>query len=213
MGKLVSTMFVTLDGVYQAPGGPDEDPSGGFTHGGWSFHYGDEGFGRFVTEVFDRAGAFLLGRRTYDIFAAYWPQETDPANLIAAKLNALPKYVPSATLTDPGWSGTTVLGGDLAKEVTALRERTDGELQVHGSGALVRSLLDLGLLDVLHLVTFPVVLGSGRRFFQEGAVPTKFRHTDGRVTEAGVSIQSYEVAGRPAYGSYIAEQRAEQRNA
>ncbi|MEU1164924.1 dihydrofolate reductase family protein, partial [Streptomyces sp. NPDC005921] len=155
MGKLVSTMFVTLDGVYQAPGGPEEDPSGGFTHGGWSFHYGDEDFGRFVTEVFDRAGAFLLGRRTYDIFAAYWPKETDPADLIAAKLNALPKYVPSATLTDPGWSGTTVLGGDLAKEVTALRERTDGELQVHGSGALVRSLLDLGLLDVLHLVTFP----------------------------------------------------------
>ncbi|MFD4501501.1 dihydrofolate reductase family protein [Streptomyces sp. NPDC058457] len=208
MGKLVSTMFVTLDGVYQAPGGPEEDPSGGFTHGGWSFTYGDEDFGRFVVEVFERSGAFLLGRRTYDIFASYWPKITDPGNLIAAKLNALPKYVPSATLTDPGWSGTTVLAGDLAKEVTAIEERTGGELQVHGSGALVRSLLDLGLLDTLHLVTFPVVLGSGRRFFQEGAVPTKFRHTGGRVTAAGVSIQSYDIAGRPDYGSYIAEASA-----
>ncbi|MGW3133174.1 dihydrofolate reductase family protein [Streptomyces sp. NPDC001123] len=208
MGKLVSTMFVTLDGVYQAPGGPEEDPSGGFTHGGWSFTYGDEDFGRFVAEVFERAGAFLLGRRTYDIFASYWPKITDPGNPIAARLNALPKYVPSATLADPGWSGTTVLTGDLAKEITALEERTDGELQVHGSGALVRSLLDLGLVDTLHLVTFPVVLGSGRRFFQEGALPTKFRHTGGRITAAGVSIQSYDVAGRPDYGSYLAEQNA-----
>ncbi|MER6732434.1 dihydrofolate reductase family protein [Streptomyces puniciscabiei] len=202
MGKLVSTVFVTLDGVYQAPGGPQEDTSGGFTHGGWSFVYGDDDFGRFVTEVFDRAGAFLLGRRTYDIFAAYWPKVTDPANPIAAKLNALPKYVPSATLTDPAWSGTTVLGGDLAKEVQALKERTDGELQVHGSGALVRSLIGLRLLDTLNLVTFPVLLGSGRRLFPEGTAPTGFRHTAGRVTGAGVSIQSYDLAGDPEYGSY-----------
>jgi dihydrofolate reductase len=202
MGKLVSTIFVTLDGVYQAPGGPREDTRGGFEHGGWSFVYGDEGFGRFVSEVFERPAAFLLGRRTYDIFAAHWPKVTDPADPIAAKLNALPKYVPSATLTDPAWANTTVIGGDLVKEVTALKEGADGELQVHGSGALVRSLLDLGLLDTLHLVTFPVVLGSGLRLFTEGTVPTKFRHTDGRVTPAGVSIQTYDVAGRPDYGSY-----------
>ncbi|MFE4968571.1 dihydrofolate reductase family protein [Streptomyces sp. NPDC056660] len=208
MGKLVSTMFVTLDGVYQAPGGPEEDPSGGFTHGGWSHPYGDADFGGFVTEVFERVGAFLLGRRTYDIFASFWPHVTDPADPIAAKLNALPKYVPSATLTDPGWSGTTVLGGDLAKEVTALKERTDGELQAHGSGALVRSLLDLGLVDTLHLLTFPVVLGSGRRFFEGVTVPAKFRHAGGRVTAAGVSIQSYDLAGRPDYGSYIADANA-----
>ncbi|NUQ99106.1 MAG: dihydrofolate reductase [Streptomyces sp.] len=202
MGKLVSTIFVTLDGVYQAPGGPQEDTRGGFEHGGWSFVYGDEDFGRFVGEVFERPAAFLLGRRTYDIFASYWPKVTDPANRIAAQLNALPKYVPSSTLSDPAWSGTTVIGGDLAKEVTALKERTDGELQVHGSGALVQSLLDLGLLDTVHLVTFPVVLGTGLRLFREGAVPTKFRHTGGRTTPAGVSIQSYDVAGRPDYGSY-----------
>ncbi|MER6570444.1 dihydrofolate reductase family protein [Streptomyces sp. NPDC001093] len=202
MGKLVSTVFVTLDGVYQAPGGPQEDTSGGFAQGGWSFPYGDDDFGRFIAEVFDRAGAFLLGRRTYDIFASYWPKVTDPADPIASRLNRLPKYVVSSTLQAPQWSGTTVLGGDLAKEAQALKERTDGELQIHGSGALVRSLIDLRLLDTLHLLTFPVVLGAGRRLFAEGAVPTGFRHTDGRVTGAGVSIQSYDLAGDPQYGSY-----------
>jgi dihydrofolate reductase len=202
MGKLVSTVFVTLDGVYQAPGGPQEDPSGGFEHGGWSFPYGDDDFGRFITEVFDRAGAFLLGRRTYDIFASYWPKMTDPADPVAGRLNALPKYVVSATLQSPGWSGTTVIGGDLAKEVQALKERTEGELQVHGSGALVRSLIDLRLLDTLHLLTFPVVLGTGRRLFPEATVPTAFRHSGGRITGKGVSIQSYDLAGSPEYGSY-----------
>lgn len=202
MGKLVLTTFVTLDGVYQAPGGPTEDPSGGFDQGGWSVPYGDEDFGRFMTEVFDHVGAFLLGRRTYDIFAAHWPRVTDPADPVAAKLNGLPKYVASSTLTDPGWSGTTVISGDLGKEVTALKERTDGELQVHGSGALARSLLAQDLVDTVHLLTFPVVLGAGRRLFAEGAVPTAFRHTGGRITGAGVSIQSYDLAGRPAYGSY-----------
>lgn len=208
MGKLVSTIFVTLDGVYQAPGGPEEDQRGGFEHGGWSFTYGDDDFGRFVNEVFDRSGAFLLGRRTYDIFASYWPKVTDPANPIASKLNALPKYVASSTLTDPSWAGTTVISGDLAKEVTAVKERTDGELQVHGSGALVQSLLALDLVDTIHVLTFPVVLGSGLRLFSEGAAPTAFRHTGGSVTGAGVSIQSYDVAGRPTYGSYADPENA-----
>ncbi|MFC9680894.1 dihydrofolate reductase family protein [Streptomyces sp. NPDC056948] len=202
MGKLVSTLFVTLDGVYQAPGGPKEDTRGGFTHGGWSFWYADEDFGRFVSDVFARPAAFLLGRRTYDIFASYWPKVTDPADPVASKLNSLPKYVPSATLKDPGWAGTTVLSGELAKEVAALKERTDGEVQVHGSGALVRSLLSLDLVDTLHLLTFPVVLGTGFRLFPEGAVPTAFRHTGGSVTGAGVSMQTYDLAGRPEYGEY-----------
>ncbi|MFF7852988.1 dihydrofolate reductase family protein [Streptomyces sp. NPDC007904] len=202
MGKLVVTGFVTLDGVHQAPGGPQEDTRDGFDQGGWSVPYGDEDFGRFVDEVFSRVGAFLLGRRTYEIFAGYWPKVTDPANPIAGKLNALPKYVPSATLTDPGWAATTVIRGDLAEEVTALKERTDGELQVHGSGALVRSLFALDLVDTLHLATFPVVLGAGRRLFTEGSQPAAFRHTGGRITAAGVSIQTYDVAGRPGYGTY-----------
>ncbi|MER6468539.1 dihydrofolate reductase family protein [Streptomyces collinus] len=202
MGKLVSTVFVSLDGVYQGPGGPEEDTTGGFDQGGWCFTYGDDDFGRFVTEVFDGAGGFLLGRRTYDIFAGHWPRITDPADPIASRLNSLPKYVVSATLRSPGWSGTTVVSGDLAKEVTALKERTDGELQIHGSGALVRTLLDLRLIDTLHLATFPVVLGSGRRLFDRGALPTRFRRTGGRVTGSGVSLQSYDVLGDPEYGSY-----------
>ena len=130
------------------------------------------------------------------------PLPEEPADPVAGKLNALPKYVPSATLTDPGWAGTTVLGGDLAKEVTALKERTDGELQVHGSGALVRSLLALDLVDTLHLLTFPVVLGTGHRLFTEGAVPTAFKHSGGSVTSTGVAINSYDLAGRPEYGSF-----------
>ncbi|MFK4106891.1 dihydrofolate reductase family protein [Streptomyces sp. NPDC019531] len=202
MGKLVSQIFVSLDGVYQAPGAPEEDNRDGFEQGGWVVPFDDEDFGRFVSEVFDSAGAFLLGRRTYDIFAAYWPKVTDPANPVAVKLNTLPKYVVSSTLTDPAWHGTSVIGGDLAKEVTALKESTDGELQVHGSGVLLRSLLDLGLVDTLHLITFPVVLGAGRRLFPEGATPTAFRHAGGRITSTGVSIQSYDRAGRPEYGSF-----------
>ncbi|MDN0200743.1 dihydrofolate reductase family protein [Streptomyces sp. S.PNR 29] len=202
MGKLVLTSFVTLDGVYQAPGGPDEDTRDGFDQGGWSVPYGDEDFGRFVNEVFDRVAAFLLGRRTYEIFASYWPKITDPADPVAGKLNALPKYVASTTLSRPEWEGTTVIGGDLAKEVTELKERTAGELQIHGSGALAQSLLALDLIDTVHLLTFPVVLGAGRRLFTEGTVPTAFRHTGGRITAAGVSIQSYDLAGRPEYGSY-----------
>lgn len=202
MGKLVSQMFISLDGVYQAPGGPQEDTRGGFEQGGWTVPYADEDFGRFVDEVFGNVGAFLLGRRTYDIFAGYWPKVTDPDNPVASKLNALPKYVASSTLTDPEWAGTTVISGDLAKEVTAAKERTEGELQLHGSGALVQSLLALDLVDTLHLMTFPVVLGAGRRLFTEGALPTAFKHRGGRITSTGVSIQTYDLAGRPEYGSY-----------
>lgn len=202
MGKLVSQIFVSLDGVYQAPGGPQEDTRGGFEQGGWTVPYAEEDFGAFVTEVFGSVDAFLLGRRTYDIFAGYWPKVTDPADPVASKLNALPKYVASSTLTDPEWSGTTVLGGDLAKEVTALKERTDGEIQVHGSGALLQSLFALDLVDTVHLLTFPVVLGAGLPALPEGAVPTAFRHSGGRITSTGVSIQSYNLAGRPEYGSY-----------
>ncbi|MFI2378749.1 dihydrofolate reductase family protein [Streptomyces sp. NPDC018964] len=202
MGKLVVTAFVTLDGVHQAPGGPQEDTRDGFDQGGWSVPYGDEDFGRFVNGVFSRVDAFLLGRRTYDIFASYWPKMTDPADPVAGKLNTLPKYVASTTLTDPGWTGTTVLRGDLAQEVTALKERTGGELQLHGSGALARSLFALDLVDTLHLLTFPVVLGAGRRLFPEGSMPSAFRHTGGEITAAGVSVQTYDFAGRPEYGSY-----------
>ncbi|MEU6278610.1 dihydrofolate reductase family protein [Streptomyces populi] len=202
MGKLTLTAFVSIDGVHQAPGGPEEDPSGGFAQGGWSVPFGDDDFGRFVVDNFAHVDAFLLGRRTYEIFAGYWPKMTDPADPIASKLNSLPKYVASSTLTDPAWEGTTVITGDLGKEVTALKERTEGELQIHGSAVLAQSLFALGLIDTLHLMTFPVVLGEGRRLFADGAAPTAFRRTGGTVTGSGVAINTYEREGRPTYGSY-----------
>ncbi|MFE6485703.1 dihydrofolate reductase family protein, partial [Streptomyces sp. NPDC057757] len=136
-----------------------------------------------------------LGRR-------HWPKQTDPADPVAAKLNSLPKYVPSSTLTRPEWAGTTVIDGDLGKEVSSLKERTEGELQIHGSGALARSLFALGLIDTVHMLTFPVVLGAGRRLFAEGATPAAFRHAGGSITSTGVAINTYELAGSPTYGSY-----------
>ncbi|MGN9789744.1 dihydrofolate reductase family protein [Streptomyces sp. NPDC054847] len=205
MAQLSLTQFLTLDGVYQAPGGPEEDTTGGFEHGGWSVPYGDEDFGQFINEVFGRVGAFLLGRRTYDIFASYWPKQTDPADPVAGKLNALPKYVVSTTLESADWENTTVIRGDIVKEVTALKERTDGELQMHGSGKLAQTLMAHDLVDKLYLVVFPVVLGTGMRLFPEGARPTAFRHLEARTTGSGAAIHTYELAGRPEYGSYAEE--------
>ncbi|MFI2372143.1 dihydrofolate reductase family protein [Streptomyces sp. NPDC018833] len=203
MAKLSLTQFISLDGVYQAPGGPEEDTRGGFGQGGWSVPYGDEDFGRFINEVFERPTAFLLGRRTYEIFAGYWPLQKDQTDPVATKLNALPKYVASTTLDSADWSGTTVLRGDMAKEVTDLKERTDGEIQMHGSGHLAQSLMAHDLIDTLHLLFFPVVLGKGLRLFPEGAMPTAFRHVDARTTASGIAIHTYELAGRPEYGSYV----------
>ncbi|APE24879.1 MULTISPECIES: dihydrofolate reductase family protein [Streptomyces] len=203
MATLSLTQFLTLDGVHQAPGGPDEDTSSGFTHGGWSVPYGDEDFGRFMDEVFTRPTAFLLGRRTYDIFAGYWPKQTDPANPIATKLNALPKYVASTTLDSVDWEGATLLRGNVVEEVAALKERTEGEIQMHGSAGLARTLLDHDLIDTMHLLVFPVILGTGLRLFAEGVRPTAFRQTDARTTAAGVAIGTYELVGRPQYGSYV----------
>ncbi|MFF5389223.1 dihydrofolate reductase family protein [Streptomyces sp. NPDC013012] len=202
MATLSLTQFLTLDGVVQAPGGPDEDRSDGFEHGGWSVPYGDEDFGRFMDEVFARPTAFLLGRRTYDIFAGYWPERTDPGDPVASKLNALPKYVASTTLAQADWAGTTVLRGDVAREVAGLKKRLDGEIQMHGSAGLARTLLDHDLIDTLHLLVFPVVLGTGRRLFTDGVRPTAFRPAGSHTTGAGVAVHTYELEGRPAYGSY-----------
>lgn len=202
MATLSLTQFLTLDGVYQAPGGPDEDRSGGFEHGGWSVPFGDEDFGRHIDRIFARPTAFLLGRRTYDIFAGYWPKRTDPEDPVASKLNSLPKYVATTTLDSADWAGTTLLRGDVAEEVAALKERLDGEIQMHGSGGLARTLLAHDLIDTLHLHVFPVVLGTGFRLFPEGTRPTAFRLAEAAVTSTGVALHTYERAGRPAYGSY-----------
>ncbi|MGW6378153.1 dihydrofolate reductase family protein [Rhodococcus sp. NPDC055112] len=203
--KLTVTTFVTLDGVYQAPGGPQEDPSGGFVHGGWSAPYGDEDFGRFIIEVFDQADAFLLGRKTYEIFASYWPNHDDPANPIASRLNTLPKHVVTTTLSAADWQNSRLITGDPGKAVAALKEQEGRELQVHGSGELVRWLLREGLIDTLHLLSFPVLLGTGKRLFPTDALPSAFTLAQSRVTGNGVVISSYERSGKPEYGDLAEE--------
>ncbi len=201
MGKLTITTFLSLDGVTQAPGGPQEDPSGGFSHGGWVFPYMDEEGGRYMGEVFDKAEAFLLGRLTYQIFAAYWPKVTDPADPIASALNRLPKYVASKSLNEADWANSSIVR-DAADEVGALKERIKGELQVHGSAGLAQTLIAKDLIDEYRLLCFPVALGAGKRLFGAGTIPAAFRLVESRTTAKGVIMSRYERAGRPGYGSF-----------
>ncbi|MEU3301787.1 dihydrofolate reductase family protein [Streptomyces sp. NPDC006678] len=202
MAQLTLTQFITLDGVYQAPGGPNEDTRGGFTHGGWSYPYADDDFSVFMTGVFDRVGGFLLGRRTYDIFAGAWPRVTDENDPIASRLNSLPKYVVSTTLEKAEWNNSTIVSGNVAEEVARLKRRTEGELQIHGSGALARSLMAHDLIDEFHLLVHPVVLGAGMRLFADGAPPTRFELAASSTTSTGVAIHTYRTAGRPEYGAF-----------
>jgi dihydrofolate reductase len=189
----------------QAPGGPQEDPDGGFEHGGWSFPYGDPDFGAAVVGWFAGADAFLLGRRTYDIFSAHWPQVTDPADPIASKLNALPKYVASTTLRSVAWHNSSLLGPDVAAEVGKLKEQPGNELQVHGSGTLAQTLIEHDLIDEYRLLTFPVHLGPGKRLFREATTPAALRLTGTSTTSTGVVIATYEPAGPVQHGSYALE--------
>ncbi|MFI9062747.1 dihydrofolate reductase family protein [Streptomyces sp. NPDC053429] len=203
MGKLTLTTFLTLDGVMQAPGGPEEDPSDGFRYGGWVVPFDDEVMGEFITENFGRVEAFLLGRRTYEIFAGYWPDHDDPANPVASRLNRLPKYVASTTLREPQWENTTVIDGEhLQAEVVRLKDKLDGELQVHGSGQLAQWLLARDLVDELHLMVMPVFLGAGRKLFPTGGLPTSFALTGHRTTPKGIAIHSYRPTGRATFGTF-----------
>ncbi|MDX3534206.1 dihydrofolate reductase family protein [Streptomyces sp. MB09-01] len=202
MGKLTLTTFVTLDGVMQAPGGPEEDRSGGFEYGGWLAPFTDEGMLEFVKEVFGRTGAFLLGRRTYEIFAGYWPHHDDPADPIAGNLNRLPKYVASTTLEEPAWGPATVLDGEhLQSEIVRVKDALEGELQVHGSGQLAQWLLARDLVEELNLLVFPVFLGAGRKLFPTGGLPTAFEVTQSRTTSAGTAIHTYRPTGRATFGT------------
>jgi dihydrofolate reductase len=204
--RLTLHTFLTLDGVMQAPGAPDEDRDGGFEHGGWSFPYSDQDFGEAVAGWFSRAGAFLLGRKTYEIFSGYWPKVTDPDDPVASKLNALPKYVASTTLASADWHNSSLLGGDLAAEVAGLKERPGDELQVHGSGELAQTLVDHDLVDEYRLLYYPVHLGSGKKLFRDGAKPGALRLIHSSTTSTGVIIATYEPAGPPRYGSFALEQ-------
>lgn len=196
--RLTLTTFLTLDGVMQAPGGPDEDRGGGFDLGGWLPPHFDETVGGYMDEIFDRADAFLLGRRTYDIFSAWWPHVTHPEDVT---LNRLPKHVATTRQDELTWSGAQRLDGDLPTAVAELKARPGRELQVHGSGSLARSLIGHGLIDAYHLLIFPVVLGRGQRLFADGVPPTGLRLVDSRTSGSGVMLLTYEYTGAPAFGS------------
>ena len=198
--QLTVTTFLSVDGVYQGPGGPDEDRGGGFDRGGWLVPHFDDATGEFMTSIFQKVDAFLLGRRTYEIFAASWPKATDPNDLVATKLNTLPKHVASTALTDPEWANSRVIEGDVADSVRDLKEREGGELQVHGSGQLVRFLLEHDLVDRLNLLIFPVIVGAGRRLFPASGMATGLALDESRTTPSGVTVSVYRPTGRPEFG-------------
>jgi dihydrofolate reductase len=205
--KLTTITHVSVDGVMQGLGGPDEDRRGGFERGGWAlplFEHDSEG-ATFVGQVFQRADAFLFGRLTYEIFAGYWGVMTDSANPIATALNARPKYVASTTLTDAQWADTTVLSGDVAAAIGELKAKQGGELQVHGSGKLVRFLFDNQLVDEITLLIYPVVIGQGTRLFPDAGLDAALDLVGSRATPAGVTIQIYRPAGRPRYATATAD--------
>jgi dihydrofolate reductase len=199
--KLTTITNVSVDGVMQGLGGPDEDSRGGFERGGWAPPLFDDEAATFLYQVYQRADAFLFGRRTYEIFAGYWGAFDDPADPIRNALNTKPKYVASTTLTDPQWADTTVLSGDVAAAIGELKAKPGGELQVHGSGNLVRWLLDNHLVDEITLLTYPVVIGQGTRLFPDTGPDTALELVDSRATPKGVTIQVYRPTGRPQYAT------------
>jgi dihydrofolate reductase len=197
--KLTASMMVTLDGVYQGPGGPDEDRRGGFDRGGWIAPLADKEGGLFVTSMFERADALLLGRKTWEIWETYWPHN-DWGDPVSHGINVLPKYVPSTTLKDPTWQNTHVIEGDVEAALRDLKARPGRELQVHGSGELLRWLLERDLVDELNLRIYPVVVGDGLRLFPEQGQTHALTLLDSRVTASGVTIQTFRPAGRATFG-------------
>ncbi len=202
MRKLVAGTFLTLDGVMQGPGGPDEDRDGGFEQGGWSVKYRDEMMGKLIVEQTMRPDALLLGRRTYEIFAAHWPRVTDPNDPVAAKLNSVRKYVASRTLHKTEWHNSSLLRGEVGASVARLKEQAGGEIQVTGSSNLIQTLLRHDLVDEFNLWVFPVSVGPGKRLFGDGTVPGAFRLVDTKVSTTGVVIHRYERAGKLEHGTF-----------
>lgn len=194
MGELVITTFLTLDGVMQAPGGPEEDVSGGFKYGGWLAPLFDEDGGKIIDEIYSKVDAFLLGRVTYDIFAGYWPKVTDPADAMAARLNGLAKLVASRSRSTFDWNNSKHIA-DVTREVPVLKQRFRGELLVVGSGGLAQTLIQNDLIDEYRLMTFPVMLGTGKRLFGGGTVPAALKLVRSSVTGSGVVYSVYRRAG------------------
>jgi dihydrofolate reductase len=199
MRKLIVSTFLTLDGVMQAPGGPGEDDSGGFTQGGWSVNYWDEQVAQFMDEALSRPFDMVLGRKTYDIMAAYWPHAPQED---AGPLNDATKYVASRGRPTLEWSNSVLIEGDAAEGVAALKRYDGRELQVHGSGDLIQTLLRHGLVDQYRLLIFPVVVGSGKRLFSDGTLPSGLELVDGKISTTGVMMGVYEPAGEIAAGSF-----------
>lgn len=200
MAKLVVTEFLTLDGVMQAPGDPNEDRSGGFASGGWQPPYFDEVFGNAMLGAFADTGGFLLGRRTYEFFAAHWPHQRAEENPLAGTFNELPKYVVSRSLSEPlVWRNSHLIRGDVESRITDLKKQDGKDVQVIGSGELVQTLLRQGLADEYRLMIHPVVLGSGKRLFRDGTPVTRFRLVDSTASTTGVLMLTYVIA--PGEGS------------
>jgi dihydrofolate reductase len=201
MRKLVVGTFLTVDGVMQAPGGPDEDREGGFEHGGWSVNYWDDVMGQIITESTLQGDALLLGRKTYEIFAAHWPkvEGDDP---IAAKLNNMPKYVASRTLGEVTWNNSTLIEGDVGRAVAELKKQPGGAIQVTGSGDLIQTLMEHDLVDEYQLWVFPVVLGRGQAALRAWSLPAALKLGDTKTSSTGVAIQTYVRAGAIPYGSF-----------
>jgi dihydrofolate reductase len=203
--KLTTTAQVSVDGVMQGPGGPEEDERGVFARGGWA-HFDNEA-GTVMDEIYQRAGAFLFGRRTYEIFAGSWGTWEDPGDSpIWTALDTRPKYVATTTPFDPRWANTTVLSGDIAASIRELKAKAGDELLVHGSGALTRWLLENDLVDEMNLFTFPVVVGQGTRLFPDTGPDRALDLVDSRATPSGVTIQVYRPAGRPQYATATADE-------
>ena len=202
--RLTTTTQVSVDGVMQGPGGPEEDEHGRFVRGGWA-HFDDEASG-VMDEIYTRADAFLFGRRTYDVFAGSWGTWDDPGDSpIWSALHTKPKYVASTILTDPLWTNTTVLSSEVAAAVRELKAKPGRELQVHGSGALFRWLLDNDLVDEMNLFIFPVVVGDGTRLFPDTGRDWALELVESRATQSGVAIQVYRPKGRPGYATTSAD--------
>ncbi|MPZ49878.1 MAG: dihydrofolate reductase [Dehalococcoidia bacterium] len=206
MARLILNTMISLDGVMQAPGGPQEDPSGGFDKGGWVVPYSDDLMGEVMTDSINKMDALLLGRRTYEIFAAHWPYVTDQGDPIAVPLNRVPKFVASKTLDKVTWDKTTILSQPVPESVAKLKNETDGEIQVHGSSNLIQTLLQHNLVDEFRLYVCPVILGEGKRLFDQGTLPDGLELTASKISPKGVLLLTYQAGGEVETGSFALEE-------